>query len=198
MRFLPSFLSVAVISSLGFAVVGARAQDGEACLAIIKKGNDLNGQISAVRKKADDEEECNAEAKLWAQAAVLLDQRIAIEQQKKTTCAGFTLTGGVSIDELATRADQVRKFEAKAKVSCDPPRPTRSAEPRDIGDGLTPSGTITCFGGGDCKSQSKPTPSANGGPSKPVPRGPTPTITGRQFGDKEPPTGGGGGVITAK
>ncbi len=199
MRCLPSVLSVALISSLGLAVVGANAQDGQACLAIIKKGNDLNGQISAVRKKADDEEECNAEAKLWAQAAVLLDQRIALEKQKTSVCAGFTVTGGVSLDELVNRADRVRKFEAKARESCDPlPPPTPPAAQKDAGTGLIVSGTITCFGGGDCKSQSKPASPANGGPTKPIPKGTTSTLTGKQFGDKEPATTGPGTVTTAK
>jgi hypothetical protein len=198
MQFLFSFLSVALISNLGFAVIAARAQDGQACLAIIKKGNDLNGQISSIRKKAVDEDECHAEAKLWAQAADLLDQKIALEKQKKLTCAGFTVTGGVTIDELATRADQMRKYEADAKQDCDPPQPTPPATPKNIGAGLTGSGTISCFGGGDCNSPSKPAPSANGGPSTPVPRGPPSTITGKQFGDKEPSTGGAGTAATAK
>src|SRR4051812_4113745 len=110
MRLLPAFLSIALISGLGFAVTGVRAQDGQACLAILKKGNDLNAQISATRSKANEEDECHAEAKLWGQAAALLDQKIALDKQAKTICAGFTVTGGVTTEELVSRAGQMRKF----------------------------------------------------------------------------------------
>jgi hypothetical protein len=191
-----SFLSVTLISALGFITVEAQAQDGEACLAIIKRGNDLNARISQVRKKADDEEECNAEAKLWSQAANLVEQRLTLEKQKKIVCEGFTLTGGISIDELTDRAVKMREYEAKAKDGCDipPPPPPAKAENNDIG--LVGSATITCFGGGDCKSQNKSSPPAGSGP-QPASKGKQSTITGEKFGDTRP-SGSSSGVTTAK
>jgi hypothetical protein len=198
MRFFISFLSVSLVSTIGFAAIEVRAQDGQACQAILKKGNDLNAQISAVRKKANDEEECNAEAALWAQAVDLVDQRIALEKQSKTICAGFTVTGGITIEELTERATKLRSYEAKAKDGCDaPPPPTPPVKAQNNDTGLIVSGTIPCFGGGDCKSQNKPAPPAASGPPQPMPKGTQSTITGDKFGDKRPPEGSGG-VITAK
>jgi hypothetical protein len=196
MRLFPSFLSVALISGLGLTVIDARAQDGQACLAILKKGNDLNDQIRLTRKKADDEEECNAEAKLWEQGASLAEQRIALEKQIQAICAGFTITKGITLDELTDRAAKMRQYAIRAKDGCDAPQtpsPPVKAQNNDIG--LVGSGAITCFGGGDCKSQNKGTPPANGGPTQP--KGVPSTITGEKFGDKRP-LENNGGVMIAK
>jgi hypothetical protein len=197
MRLFSSFFYVTLISSFGLAVIDAQAQDGQACQAIINKGNDLNGQIGQVRKKANDEDECNAEAKLWAEAANLVEQRISIAKQTIKICAGFNVTGGITIDELTDRAAQMRKYEARAKDGCDPPQPTQPTKAQNLDDLLVGSGTITCFGGGDCNAQSKTRPSADSGAPNPVPKGRASTITGKQFGDQEP-AGGSGKVTTAK
>ena len=201
MREFPALVFLGLTVGIFVFPMETHAQDGQACLAAIKRGNDLNAQIIAVRKKAEQEDECNAETKFWSQAANLLDHQISLEHQTKVICAGFTVTGGVTTEELTTRAQHMRKFEAAAKDGCDPPPPPkRAAVARpDPGAGLVVSGTISCFGGGTCKSPSKAQPSiVNRSPQKVPPKGRQPTITGSQFNDKAPPDTGTGLVAPAK
>jgi hypothetical protein len=178
-------------------VTAAAAKDGEACLAIIKQSNDLNEQISAVQKKADDEEECHAEAKLWGQAIALVNKKIQMEARVREICAGFTVTGGRSAEELKTKAIKMQGWQASAQKDCDPP--VAAQAPKSSDTGLIGSGTITCFGGGDCKQRSSNgSGQINGSPIKPAPATNKSTITGREFGDKAPPSTGSTLVAPAR
>jgi hypothetical protein len=151
---------------------------------IIKRANDLGAQIKAKRKQAEGEDECHAETKYWGETLDLLDAKIVIEQKVKEICAGFTITGGQTVEDLQARALKVRKWQAAASDGCDPPASAK-VPPSSAGGELIGSGTITFFGDGNCGGKN-PTvvTQPHDTPAKPAPRTNQPTITGDRFGVK--------------
>jgi hypothetical protein len=129
----------------------------ESCDSLIANLNRVADQITDARKKAEDEDECHAEAAAWAKAGALIEQRIALRQKAEKVC-GDALENGVTVDRLRESLKLMRKFEADAKDEDDckqeaakDTKPTPNT-PVELNTELTPSGTIPCFGGGTCKS----------------------------------------------
>lgn len=194
--------SVCFVGLLGFAFLSPGPSIAqESCDSLIANLNRVADQITDARKKAEDEDECHAEAAAWAKAGALIEQRIALRQKAEKVC-GDALENGVTVDRLRESLKLMRKFEADAKDEDDckqeaakDTKPTPNT-PVELNTELTPSGTIPCFGGGTCKSSHDNGP-PNGSPAHPAPNTKPSTLTGKQFGDKEPPSPSGG-VIPAK
>ena len=128
---------IAGISALLFVFccppISAIAQDGEACLAILKQDKGVIAQISQARKRwADVTDDDCAELKELREQYRLTALRLTYVDQIDNICRGFTVTGRTSATELNSRLTLLKKDIDNNDCPSTGPAPTPKRDRTDL------------------------------------------------------------------